>query len=49
MKPRETADTNIRIYQSTLEIIRPLATEQGKTIPRIIDEKFNPEKYQQKP
>lgn len=42
---REIATRNVRIYNTTLEILGPLADETGKTYPRLIDEKFNPEKY----
>lgn len=44
---RETADTNIRIWKTTHATIQELSRASGKSIPRVLDEKFNPTKYDQ--
>ncbi len=41
----EVATTNVRIYGSTIPFLQALSAETGKNYPRLIDEKFNPEKY----
>lgn len=45
-KSDETAETNIRVYKSTIPFLREARRREGKSsYARLIDEKFNPTKY----
>lgn len=44
---RETATVNLRILRSTRDAINEESRKTGKTMVRLVDEKFNPQKYQQ--